>query len=91
MGARGWRPYSILELCGEECLTLHEGIHCGRETLSSFTLYNVSLNADFLRLFHELTAFVHGEDENGCGGSECVDATRGVETVHQRHGDIENH
>ena len=69
---------------------LHESGDRGRQILPRFALHDISLNADFLRLFHELTALVHGEDEDGCMWSECVDSTGRVEAVHQRHRDIEN-
>jgi hypothetical protein len=90
MGACGSRPFSILEVCGEERLVLHEGRYRGRQTLPCFTLYDITLHANFLRLFHELTALVHGKDEDRRFWSECVDSAGGVESIHQRHGDVED-
>jgi hypothetical protein len=92
LGRRNWRLFSRadLKLCWEKRLVLRKGRDRGRQILPSLAFYDITLNANLLRLFHELTAFVHGEDEDGCIWSECVDSAGGVESIHQRHGDVEN-
>lgn len=84
------RHSNLTEICGKKRLSLHQGGHCGRKAVPCLPFHHITSNADFLGLFHELTALVHGEDEDGGLGCECVNSTGRVQAVHQGHCDVED-
>jgi hypothetical protein len=79
-----------LEVLGEKRAVLQNGIDRLYQLLYGFSFRDISSNADLAGFLQQLSALVHGENHNQRIRSELPDMARRVQSIHLRHGDVEN-
>jgi len=67
-----------------------QGVDGGKKDAVGFVFENIAAGTGFDDLLNEFVGFMHGENENLGVGKRLVDAASSVDTVQQRHADIEN-
>ena len=75
---------------GEIGFVVADSIDSGEENAISIVLENVAACAGFDDLVNEVVRFMHGEDEDFCGGGSGTNAASGFDAVKKRHADIED-
>src|SRR6266853_5472244 len=77
-------------LLREEGQFLEDGIHSPDQVLVCVLFCYKPLHAKFLGFIHELSALVHGENNNRCFRRELPDQASCVQAVQFRHRDVQN-
>src|SRR5260370_12021857 len=60
------------------------------EDAVGFVLEDVTASASFDDLLNEVVRLMHGEDQNFGGGRGFADVASGLDTVEERHADVED-